>query len=184
MEPSPKMTPAMVLRGMSSRLSEFEQSEILDYKSIYFVGRDKERKVKGSNRRGNNAGYDDDRANYRVVKGDHIGYRFEIMGELGSGSFGIVMQALDHKTGRTVALKIIRNKKRFHRQAKIEVDLLKRLRDADANDDAGIIHLHEWFVFRNHLCITFPMLGGDLYGYLKKRRFRGLPIASIRRIAG
>jgi len=178
------MTPAKVLRSMSSRLSEYEQSEILDFKKIYFVGTDKQRKVKGSARRGNNAGYDDDKANYRVVKGDHLGYRFEIVDELGSGSFGIVMRAIDHKTGRTCALKIIRNKKRFHRQAKIEVDLLKRLKDADASDDAAIIHLHEWFVFRNHLCITFPMLGGDLYGYLKQRRFRGMPIASIRRIAG
>lgn len=182
--PSPVMTSASVLRTMSSRLSEFEQSEILDFKQVYFVGRDRQRKVKGSNRRGNNAGYDDDRANYRVVTGDHIAYRYEIISELGSGSFGIVMRALDHKTGRTVALKIIRNKRRFHRQAKIEVDLLRRLREADSQDDAGIIHLHDWFTFRNHLCITFPMLGGDLYGYLKKRRFKGLPISSIRRIAG
>lgn len=42
--------------------------------------------------------------------------RFEILGVLGKGSFGVVAKCLDWKNNQVVALKIIRNKKRFHHQ--------------------------------------------------------------------
>lgn len=44
---------------------------------------------------------------------DHIGYRFEVLEFLGKGSFGQALKCFDHKTNEIVALKIIRNKKRF-----------------------------------------------------------------------
>ena len=39
-----------------------------------------------------------------------------------------VVKAYDHKNGSMVAIKIIRNKKRFHHQALVEVKLLDLLR--------------------------------------------------------
>jgi len=41
--------------------------------------------------------YDDDDGNYKGIKGDHIGYRFEIVSLLGNGSFGNVYKCIDHK---------------------------------------------------------------------------------------
>jgi serine/threonine protein kinase len=41
---------------------------------------------------------------------------YEVLGVLGKGSFGQVLKVLDYKTGSYRALKIIRNKKRFHHQ--------------------------------------------------------------------
>lgn len=38
--------------------------------------------------------YDDEWGDYRMVVGDHIGYRFEIMSRLGKGSFGQVASLL------------------------------------------------------------------------------------------
>jgi dual specificity tyrosine-phosphorylation-regulated kinase 2/3/4 len=60
-----------------------------------------------------NYGFDDDQGDYKTVTLDHIGYRFEVLDHLGSGSFGQAVQCLDHKTGETLAVKIIRNKKKF-----------------------------------------------------------------------
>jgi dual specificity tyrosine-phosphorylation-regulated kinase 2/3/4 len=51
-----------------------------------------------------------------VTVADHLAYRFEVQGVLGKGSFGQVLKVLDYKTGTYKALKIIRNKKRFHAQ--------------------------------------------------------------------
>ena len=72
--------------------------------------------------------YDDEWGDYKMVAGDHIGYRFEILSRLGKGSFGQVLKCRDHKTGDLCALKVIRNQKRFHKQALIEIKILEHLR--------------------------------------------------------
>lgn len=50
--------------------------------------------------------------------------------DTGQGSFGQVMQVYDHKHRCKLALKVIRNKRRFHHQAMVEVNILQRLLDA------------------------------------------------------
>lgn len=53
-----------------------------------------------------------------------------------------------------------RNKKRFHHQALVEVEILEHLRkkDLEANASHNVIHMLEYFYFRNHLCITFELM--------------------------
>lgn len=86
-----------------------------------------------------NYGYDDEKGDYQIVLKDHLNYRYEIVESLGKGSFGQVVKCKDHKpvTSQTpsddptssnlVAVKIIRNKKRFHAQAQTEVKILEQL---------------------------------------------------------
>ena len=76
----------------------------------------------------NNHGYDDERGDYLPVNHDHLAYRYEVIDTLGKGSFGQVLQCRDHCTGESVAIKIIRNKKRFHHQALVEIKILANLR--------------------------------------------------------
>jgi len=60
-----------------------------------------------------NYGYDDDNGDYHTVLKDHIGYRYEVLQAVGSGSFGQALRCMDHCSGEEVAVKVIRNKKKF-----------------------------------------------------------------------
>jgi len=55
---------------------------------------------------------------------------------------------------------LYRNKKRFHHQALIEVRILEHLRkkDLEMNSQHNVIHMLEYFYFRNHLCISFELM--------------------------
>lgn len=111
-------------------LNIYERGEIIDYNDIYFCGTQSARKVVGDLQSDTpNFGYDDERGDYTIVPGDHLAYRYEIVDILGKGSFGQVLRCIDHKLGKLVAIKIIRNKKRFHQQALVEVNILQKLRE-------------------------------------------------------
>lgn len=110
------------------QLSDYERKEILDFSSVYYVGNKKDKKPATRDVSSNNYGYDDDRGDYLVINNDHLAYRYEITGTLGKGSFGQVLHCRDHCSGESVAIKIIRNKKRFHHQALVEIKILENLR--------------------------------------------------------
>ena len=126
--PKDRVSPAQALR--SARLNIFERGEIVDFKEVYFCGTQTAKKLIGDlEAESSNFGYDDERGDYNIVNGDHLAYRYEIVDVLGKGSFGQVVRCVDHKTGGLVAIKIIRNKKRFHQQALVEVNILQKLRE-------------------------------------------------------
>ena len=126
--PKEKVSAAQALK--TARLNIFERGEIIDFKEIYFCGTQTARKFTGDLEAETvNFGYDDDRGDYNIVNGDHLAYRYEVVDVLGKGSFGQVVRCVDHKTGSLVAIKIIRNKKRFHQQALVEVNILQKLRE-------------------------------------------------------
>ena len=123
-----RVGPSSALRV--AQLNIFERGEIVDYKDVYFCGtKDAKKHVGDLSTEVANFGYDDDRGDYNIVTGDHLSYRYEIIDILGKGSFGQVVRCIDHKTGVLVAIKIIRNKKRFHQQALVEVEILQKLRE-------------------------------------------------------
>ena len=120
------ITAATALRLFKDSLTTYEQGEVLDFMEVYFLGLGAN-KTRAGNPNAANFGYDDDRGDYKIVIGDHLAYRYEILQVLGKGSFGQVVKALDHKTSQFVAVKVIRNKSRFHHQAAVEVKILKCL---------------------------------------------------------
>ncbi|KAE9972957.1 hypothetical protein EG328_004671 [Venturia inaequalis] len=165
-------------------LNIFEKGEIVDYKEIYFCGTQKARKHVGDlDHNTNNFGYDDDRGDYNIVMGDHLSYRYEVVDMLGKGSFGQVVRCIDHKTGLLVAVKIIRNKKRFHQQALVEVNILQKLREWDPDNKHSMINFIQSFYFRGHLCISTELLGMNLYEFIKAYEFKGFPLPLIRRFS-
>ncbi|KAH9593080.1 Protein kinase domain [Trypanosoma melophagium] len=166
----------------ASHLTEYEKKEIHNYSEVYYVGQNCERKIPAPVEGGQNSGYDDERGDYIIRVHDHIAYRYEVLGLLGSGSFGQVVKAVDHCKGTTVALKIIRNKKRFTAQGKIEVQILSHLGKGDPGGLYGIVKMFDSFSFRSHICITYELLSINLYEYLKQRNFHPLSLNVVRKI--
>lgn len=126
--PKERVSPQQALQ--IATLNIYERGEIMDYKEVFFCGTQSAAKHSGDlSSETANFGYDDERGDYTIVAGDHLSYRYEIIDVLGKGSFGQVVRCIDHKTGGLVAIKIIRNKKRFHQQALVEVNILQKLRE-------------------------------------------------------
>ena len=174
--------PGKALKLYMNKLTDYEKSEILDYKSIYFLGMGS-KKIEGNPLEDYNYGYDDERGDYNVAIGDQIAYRFEVIDFLGKGSFGQALKWYDHKRKNFVALKIIRNKKKFQYQASVEVKILRHLRENDQNDENNIIRLKDSFIFRKHIWITFELLSINLYEFIKSNDFQGVSLGLIRRFA-
>lgn len=176
------LTPSEAVRLYGSRLTEYERNEIEKYSKIWYLGLDA-CKIHGEHGGSQNGGFDDDSGSYNKVLHDHISYRYEILEVIGKGSFGQVIRALDHMTNKHVAIKIIRNKKRFHHQALVEVRILDHLRKKDKDDSHNVIHMLDYFYFRNHLCISFELMSLNLYELIKKNNYQGFSLNLIRRFA-
>lgn len=134
------------LKVFSKELTNAERCEILYYETIYYMGNGIAKfhyEATGT--------YDNDKADYKAYVGEHLGYRYEILTELGSGSFGQAFKCLDHKTHKLVAVKIIKNKKRFKPQANIEIQMLTYIKEHDAEGNANVMEILDSFVFRNHI---------------------------------
>ncbi|CDW54017.1 dual specificity [Trichuris trichiura] len=166
----------------SSKLTSYEQSEIIHYPQIYFIG-DAVKKHRAPLEPANNYGFDDDDGFYILMPRDHVAYRYEVLKVIGKGSFGQVVKAFDHKTQKCVALKIVRNEKRFHRQTDVEIRILDMLRTNDAENHSNTVRMLDHFTFRQHKCITFELLSFNLYEVIKINRFRGLGLPLVRKFA-
>lgn len=179
-EPATAVTQrAFISRSLGS-LSDYERKEVLDFDLIYYVAHNVKR-PKQPDGRVYNHGYDDERGDYVVVEGDHLCYRYEVVGILGKGSFGQVVHCRDHKTGGSVAVKIIRNKKRFHAQALVEVKILQQIVEWDPEDKHFMVKMTDHFYFRGHLCIVTELLSINLYELIKANAFAGFSTVLIRR---
>ncbi|KAK9898880.1 kinase-like protein, partial [Cystobasidium minutum MCA 4210] len=180
-EPTRSLSPQSALQLYRHEMCEYEHEEITTYKEVFYVGRRDTKKMANKTDSTNNFGYDDERGDYHIIPGDHIQFRYEIIDTLGKGSFGQVLRCRDHSTGDMVAVKIIRNKKRFHHQALVEIKVLENLKRWDPEEKNCLLKIGESFTFRGHLCITTELLGINLYELIKANSFRGFSTTLIRR---
>lgn len=175
------MTPRVALTEHADELYPNEKGEILDYPEIYYLARKDCRDDPPMFT--HNKGYDDDKGDYCLYRGDHIAYRYEILNILGKGSFGQVCLCFDNKRKEQVAIKVIKNKKRFHQQAGFEIKILQTLLENDPEDAKNVVKVKNYFLFRNHICITFELLQINLYQLLQRNHLKGLSLKLIKKIA-
>ncbi len=149
-------------------LNQDERSEILFFREVYYVPKtffDADYKDRVSL----NANSDDDR--FASVSSEHIAYRYEILKELGSGTFGNVFLALDHKTQQMVAVKVGRSSRHYQQ---VNIEEVKALAYLQSQQIEGVINhnvqmIHN-FVFHSHVCIVFELLTGpNLHSAMKQQ---------------
>jgi dual specificity tyrosine-phosphorylation-regulated kinase 2/3/4 len=85
------------------------------------------------------------------------------------------LKCFDHKTKEDVAIKIVKNKKKYQYQAGIELKILNFLQENDPDDIMNVIHMNDYVVFRKHLCMSFELLSMNLFEFLKINDFNVSP---------
>ncbi|CAD8082677.1 unnamed protein product [Paramecium primaurelia] len=151
-------------------LTQSEIQEITELKQVYYYKKSK---------------ISDDGVNgqYLCYAQDHIRYQYEIISLIGQGSFGQVFQVFDHKTQRTLALKIIRNQEKLKKQAQIEANLLQIIKEQDQLNQSNIVRIEDQFIFRGHQCIVLEKMEKNIFEILKQQKFRGFDYETLRQFA-
>jgi dual specificity tyrosine-phosphorylation-regulated kinase 2/3/4 len=168
------MTGTQALLLYPDYLSELEKKEIVRYEQIYFFGHKIEKLTQNLT---------DENGVYKVVTGDHLGYRYEIIELLGKGTFGHVYKCFDYKRDILVAVKILRKSPKIRRQGENEIKNLEMINEQDPYDNKCLVRMLQCFEFRGHLFISFELLSINLYQFLKKVNFKGINLNLIKRIA-
>ncbi|XP_013401549.1 homeodomain-interacting protein kinase 2 isoform X2 [Lingula anatina] len=106
---------------------------------------------------------------------------YEVLEFLGRGTFGQVVKCWKKGTNEIVAIKILKNHPSYARQGQIEVSILSRLSQENA-DEFNFVRAYECFQHKNHTCLVFEMLEQNLYDFLKQNKFQPLPLKYIRPI--
>lgn len=132
--------------------------------------------TKATTASGRSSSHDDTIGHYKGGPGAILYNRYKILKDVGTGTFGRVVECLDlqkhsspqRNENKIVAIKIVRNIKRYHESALIEADILK---DVNSRlDRRGILlccKLITQFDFQSHYCLVFESLGLNLYDFWK-----------------
>ncbi|KAM4580931.1 dual specificity protein kinase CLK2b [Odontesthes bonariensis] len=127
---------------------------------------------------------DTDNGHLIYESGDILDDRYEIVDTLGEGTFGKVVQCLDHSRGeRRVALKIIKNMEKYREAAKLEINVLERISEKDPHHKHNCVLMLDWFNYYGHVCISFELLSLSTFDFLKSNNFSPYPINQIRHMA-
>ena len=101
---------------------------------------------------------------------------------LGQGTFGKVMKCLDRTTNKLVAIKVVRAIQKYRDAAQIEMRVLNTLKKNDPTNVHQCIHMLESFDYRDHVCMTFDLLGPSIFDFLKTNEFRPFSLAHVQSI--
>ena len=153
------------------KLSTSEKSTLNQINEIYYMNTSKFLKYEP---RTDNKGY------YHFFIDDHILFRYQILEEIGQGTFGTVLKCKDHKTNEIVAIKILRNKPEFLESGENEIKTLNILSNND--QETCIVNIKNSFKFKGHLCLVFELLSINLYEFLKSNYFKGLHFNFVKRL--
>lgn len=82
-----------------------------------------------------------------------------------------------------MAIKIIKAIPKYREAAKMELKILEFLKRHDQRGDKYCIQMLNWFDYRDHYCMVFPLLGLSVYDFMKLNKYNGYPLVNIRDVA-
>jgi len=126
--------------------------------------------------------WDDAEGYYRMCIGETLDGRYNVYGYTGQGVFSNVIRARDiPRANQEVAIKIIRNNEVMHKTGLKELEILRKLNEADPDDKHHCVRLFRHFFHKQHLCLVFEPLAMNLREVLKKYgKDVGLNIKAVR----
>ena len=102
----------------------------------------------------------DDEEGHLIFKiGDILQSRYKITAELGEGTFGKVVEIEDLQKDKILAIKIIKNVKKYRDAARLEINVLTKLAKYDPKGQYLCVEMYDWFDYHGHMCIAFELLG-------------------------
>lgn len=126
---------------------------------------------------------DDEEGHLIYVSGDVLQARYKITKTLGEGTFGKVVEVkdlLDER--RKIALKIIKNVDKYREAAKLEINVLKKIKEKDPDGKYLCVQMLDWFDYHGHMCIAFDLLGLSVFDFLKENCYIPYSIDQVRHI--
>uniref|UniRef100_A0A8C1FD99 dual-specificity kinase n=3 Tax=Cyprinus carpio TaxID=7962 RepID=A0A8C1FD99_CYPCA len=132
---------------------------------------------------------DDEEGHLICRSGDVLQERYEIVSTLGEGTFGRVMQCIDHRRGGAhVALKIIKNVEKYKEAARLEINTtvlitLTIFSFLCFSILSLCVQMFDWFDYHGHMCISFELLALSTFDFLKENNYLPYSISQVRHMA-
>lgn len=127
---------------------------------------------------------EDDENDHLIFQyGDFIQNRYRLTEVLGEGTFGKVVKCFDTYRKKVVALKMIKNVRKYKDAAKLEINVLNKIKKYDPSGKHLCVSMLDWFDYHGHMCISFEMFGQSVYEFLKDNQFHPFPISQVKAMA-
>ncbi|KAG9269452.1 SRSF protein kinase 3-like [Astyanax mexicanus] len=123
-----------------------------------------------------------------VHVGDIFNKRYKVLSKLGWGYFATVWLCVDMRSGRHVAVKILKSGSGFTQAGQDELTVLRCASGPSARHPlkGRIVQLLDEFKIAGvngiHICLVLELLGPDLHGWQVCFGKPGLPLSSVRRV--
>ena len=127
--------------------------------------------------------YDDSEGNLKIKIGEILIDRYEVIKNLGKGTFGNCFQCYDKENNEDVCIKIIKNLPKYNEQAKEEIKLINYINSSNIINENIFVQIKNNFIYHEHICIVFELLGNNLYEEIQKNNYNGFNILTIKKLA-
>ena len=89
----------------------------------------------------------------------------------------------DSENKENVCIKIIKNLPKYSEQAKEEIKLINYINSSNIINENIFVQIKNNFIYHEHICIVFELLGNNLYEEIQKNNYNGFNILIIKKLA-